>query len=211
MATANEQVEVGFKNINWILPVPIPSDERLELVGRLEIGTVVVSVGLLTDVALDVVARLPLLRLLTYGRLIWIVVGIVLETVLLGDDPGLLNPFVGGGVGVVEGDAEYRLGKSRLLPGMYGSMPFAGIGSVSRLQKCSSRFCRTVFASFCRRRHQEQISKQFLLNDQLITGKRSRSRVVESLRRKVRNQNEKASAFEEKEKRSFHQLYSSRR
>lgn len=198
MATANEQVEVGFKNINWILPVPIPSDERLELVGRLEIGTVVVSVGLLTDVALDVVARLPLLRLLTYGRLIWIVVGIVLETVLLGDDPGLLNPFVGGGVGVVEGDAEYRLGKSRLLPGMYGSMPFAGIGSVSRLQKCSSRFCRTVFASFCRRRHQEQISKQFLLNDQLITGKRSRSRVVESLRRKVRNQNDAIAIFSQK-------------
>ena len=39
----------------------------------------------------------------------WIVVGMVLETVLDGEDPGLLNPFVRVGVGVVEGDAENRL------------------------------------------------------------------------------------------------------
>jgi len=63
-------------------------------------------------------ALLPLLRLFWNGRLIWMVVGIVLDTVLLGDDPGLLNPFVRVGVGVVEGEAEYRPWKSLLLPGV---------------------------------------------------------------------------------------------
>jgi hypothetical protein len=51
------------------------------------------------------------------GRLMGIVVGVVRATVLFGDDPGLLNPLVRVGVGVVDGDAEKRLEKRRRPPG----------------------------------------------------------------------------------------------
>jgi hypothetical protein len=49
-------------------------------------------------------------------------------TVLFGEDPGLPNipedPLVMVGVGVVEGDTEYRLGNNLRLPGTYGSILF---------------------------------------------------------------------------------------
>lgn len=85
--------------------VPMPRAERLVLVGLFGTATVL----LLAVVAAGLLLLLMTLLLLN-GRLIWIVVGIVRETVLFGDEPGLPNklddPFVKVGVGVVEGDAE---------------------------------------------------------------------------------------------------------
>ena len=103
-------VNLFFKEIS---PGPIPRDDKLVLVGLFIIGAAEeVLVAEADDVAgllLMPTALPPLFRLLEgKGRLIWIVVGIVLDTVLLGDDPGLLKPLVRVGVGVVEGDAEKR-------------------------------------------------------------------------------------------------------
>ena len=100
----------------------MPRDERLVFVGLFGVGVV-----LLLFVVAGLLPLMLLLLLLMYGRLIWMVVGIVRVTVLLGDDPGLLktpeleDPLVRVGVGVVDGDIEYRLGNSRR-PGTYGSI-----------------------------------------------------------------------------------------
>ena len=96
------------------------------LVGRLLIGSVAPVLPLVATAARLLLLML-LMPLLTKGRLIWIVVGMVRVTVLFGDEFGLPNipeeePLVRVGVGVVEGDTEYRLGNSRRLPGTYGSI-----------------------------------------------------------------------------------------
>ncbi len=99
----------------------MPSDERLVFVGLFGVG-----VALLFVVA-GLLPLMLLLLLLMYGRLICMVVGIVRVTVLFGEDPGLLkapepeDPLERVGVGVVDGDTEYRPGNSRL-PGTYGSI-----------------------------------------------------------------------------------------
>ena len=92
-------------------PCPIPRDDKLVLVGLFIIGAADEQLVAAADVAgllLTPTELPPLFRLFWNGRLIWMVVGIVLDTVLLGEDPGLLNPFVRVGVGVVEGEAEKR-------------------------------------------------------------------------------------------------------